>query len=74
MKKDPIRDIQVIYKYGFLLLTPVGTSKGLVDVDTGSSPGNYRFDMGIEFEVKVEGHSRYTGSPFKGSKELFRVI
>ena len=22
-------------KYGFLLLTPVGTSKGLEDVDTG---------------------------------------
>jgi len=23
------------YKYSFLLLTPVGTSKGLEDVDTG---------------------------------------
>ena len=22
--------------------------------------------MGIEFEVRVEGHSLYTGSPFKG--------
>ena len=33
-------------KYGFLLLTPVGTSKGFNDVD-------YRFNMGIEFEVKV---------------------
>ena len=43
-------------KYGFLLLTPVGTSKGLEDVDTGSGPVDYRFDMGIELEV-VEGHS-----------------
>ena len=35
MKRDRIRDIQVINKYGFLLLTPVGTSKGLEDADTG---------------------------------------
>ena len=25
----------IVYKYGFLLLTPVGTSRGLEDVDTG---------------------------------------
>ena len=44
-------------KYGFLLLTPVGTSKGLEDVDTGWSPGDQRFDVGIEFAAGVEGHS-----------------
>ena len=27
-------------KYSFLLLTSVGTSKGLEDVDTGQSPGD----------------------------------
>jgi len=43
-------------KYGFLLLTPVGTSKGLDDVDTEWNPSDYRFDMGIEFEIRVESH------------------
>ena len=51
--------------YGFLLLTPVGTSKGLEDVDTGWSPGDYTFDMGIELEVWVKCHSYYAESPFK---------
>ena len=50
-------------KYGLLLLTPVGTSKGLGYVDTG----DYRFDMGIEFQVSIEGHSQYTGTPFNRS-------
>ena len=50
----------------FFLLIPIGTSKGLEDVDTESGPGDYRCDMGIEFGVRVEGHSQYTGSPFKG--------
>ena len=44
-------------KYGFILLTPVGTSKGLKDVDTGNCPGDQWFD--IEFEVRIEGNSLY---------------
>ena len=35
MKRDRIRDIGIGDKYGFLLLTLVGTSKSLEDVDTG---------------------------------------
>ena len=35
MKRDRIGDIYVGDKYGFLLLTSVGTSKGLEDVDMG---------------------------------------
>ena len=41
------------------LLTPVGTSKSLEDVDTGRSPGGYRFDMGIEFEVGLKVTPKY---------------
>ena len=40
--------------YGFLLLTPVGTSMGLNDIDTGWGLVDYRFDIGIEFEVRVK--------------------
>ena len=35
MKKDRIKDIYVGDEYGFLLLTPVGTSKGFENIDTG---------------------------------------
>ena len=58
MKRDRIRDTYVISMVLICwpqLVQP--SSKGLEDVDTGWSPGNYRFDMGIEFEVMVEGHS-----------------
>ena len=47
-------------RYGFLSLIAVGTSKSLQDVDTGYSPGDQIFDMGIEFEVRVEYHSQFT--------------
>ena len=33
MKRDRIRDIYIGKKHGFLLLTPVVTSKGLEDVN-----------------------------------------
>ena len=52
-------------KYGFLLLPPVSTSKDLEDADTGYSPADYRFDMAIEFEVRVESHSQYAWCLFK---------
>ena len=35
MKRDQIRDLFISDKYGFLLLTPVGTSRGLEDFDKG---------------------------------------
>ena len=44
-------------KYGFLLLTLVGTGKGLEDVDTEWSLRDYRFDLSIEFQLRFEGHS-----------------
>ena len=40
--------------YDFLLLTSVDTSKGFEDLDTELSPVDYRFNMGIEFDVRVE--------------------
>ena len=63
-------------KYGFLLLTSVATSKGFGGVDMEWSLGYYRFDMGIEFAVRVKGHSQspsIQGVLSRGSKE-FRVI
>ena len=38
----------------------------LVSLYLSMGPDDYRFDMGIEFEVRIEGHSQYTESPFKG--------
>ena len=53
------------------MLTLVGTSKDLKDVDTGLTkinlfgPGDYSFKMGIEFEVGVESHFQYVGCLLK---------
>ena len=64
MKRDRMRTWKGIGKrhigdeYCFLLLTPVGTSKNLEYVDTEWVPDDYRFDMGIEFEVRVESRSQ----------------
>ena len=49
--------------YGSILLIPVILVRAwaLRMLYTGSSPDDYRFDMGIEFEVMVERHSQYAG-------------
>ena len=62
MKGDRIKNIYVINDNGIT----VGTSKGHhQDVDTGRSPGDYKFDMGIEFKVRIEIYSQYAGCVFK---------
>ena len=62
-------------KYGFLLLTPVGTRKGLEDVDTGWSQARMIIDftwaLNLKWGLKVTLNIR--GVLTRGSKEFFRV-
>ena len=49
---------------GFFLLTSVGASKGIDNVDTGWSSGYDRVNVGREYEMGVESNSQYAVSAF----------
>ena len=52
-------------KDSFILLTPVGTSKGPENVDTGLGWGSYIIIIGSVGENGVESNSQYAGCSFQ---------